>query len=154
MGNIFNSMLFKYAIVVILLIAIFLTIDIWQLDRVEKIVTNTLESAEQAAIIKAMDAKSLMFVERQEIGFDKSAAEQAFIEELQRGLKLDKNLRPTGKWLKEFKLGYLYIDMYNGRPIVTAGVEAKTKLLVAPLIGYASETVRVQLADRHLVVWK
>lgn len=145
---------FKYALMAMLLIAVMLTLDVWQLDRLEKAVRNSIEAAEQAAIIKAMDAQSLMFVDKQEIGFDKKAAEDAFKEELRRGLHLDKNLKPQKRWIKEFKLSYLKIDMYDGRPIVTAGIEAKTKLMVAPLIGYRSETVKVQLADRHTVIWK
>lgn len=143
----------KYLFIAILLILVMLTIDIWQLDRLEKTVKNTIETAEQAAIVVGMDEGSMMFIDQTEIGLNRAEAEEAFIREIKRGLNLDDSLKPKDRWLKDFKLEYSKIDMYDGRPIVTAGIEAKVKLMVAPLIGYRTDTIKVQLADRNTVVW-
>lgn len=146
---------FKKWFFLFLLLTLFVAgIDEWTLERIETDVRDTLETAEQAAIIKAMDANSMIYVEKQNVGFDSAASEQAFIAELQRGLRLDGNLKPTGRWLKDFELSYLDIGMADNQPSVTAGVKVRAKLMVAPLIGYKSDTIKANLADRHTTVWK
>lgn len=148
----------KWLFLIIFLFLFMLGIDEWQLSRVEADVRSTIESAEQATIIRALDVESFVFLggsnEYEGMGFNEDTAKEAFVDELKRGLHLDSNLKPTKRWLKEFSLDYLHIEMVDNYPVVTAGVTAKTKLMVAPLIGYESEVVQAQLADRHTVIWK
>lgn len=143
---------FKYFIMFLALFLIFLTLDMWQMDRLEYGVRNTLETAEQAAIIAGMDADSMMFINKDEVYFKKDEAETVFKKELVRGLKLDSHLKPT-KGIKDFELSYLKINIVNGMPVITAGVKVQASLIVAPYLGI-SDTIKMDLADRHTVVWK
>jgi len=148
----------KWLFLMLLLLLFMLGIDEWQLSRVEADVRSAIESAEQATIIRALDVESFIFLggsnEYEGMGLNKDLATEAFIDEIKRGLHLDNNLKPTKRWLKDFSLDYLHVEMVNNYPVVTAGVTATTKLMVAPLIGYASEEVQAQLADRHTIIWK
>lgn len=148
----------KWLFLFMFLFLFMLGIDEWQLARITADVRNTMEAAEQATIIRALDEESFVFLggslELEGMGFEEEAAHQAFMDEIKRGLYLDENLRPTKRWLKGFSLDFLHIEMVNDYPRVTAGVTVKTKLLVAPLIGYRSEEIRAQLSDRHTIVWK
>lgn len=146
----------KYLFIAILLILVMLTIDIWQLDRLEKTVRNTLETAQQAAIVEGMEEESMMYIDQIGIGLNISRAENAFYKELQRGLNLNSSNKPKDtRWLQDFKLEYftIVVDKNVIMPIITTCVEAKVRLMVAPLIGYSSDTIKVQLADRNTVVW-
>lgn len=148
----------KWLFLMIFLFLFMLGIDEWQLSRIEADVRSTLESAEQATILRALDVEGFIFLggsnDYQGMGLDEKIAREAFLDELKRGLHLDGNLKPTRRWLKDFNLDYLNIEMVDNYPVVTAGVTAKTKLMVAPLIGYESEVVQAQLADRHTIIWK
>lgn len=135
-----------------------LALDEWKIARVQADVRNAMETAEQAAIIRALDEEGFIFlggtVGLDGMGLDQNAAEQAFIDEIRRGLHLDSNLKPTIRLLKDFTLDYLSIEIVDNYPRVTAEVTVKTKLLVAPLIKYSTEEIRAKLADRHSIVWK
>ena len=148
----------KWVFLILFLTLFMLGLDEWKLSRIEADVKSTIEAAEQAAIIRALDEESFVFlggiVGLEGMGFDRDRANEAFITEIKRGLQLDNSLKPTKRWIKTFSLDYLHIEMVNNYPRVTAGVTVKTKLMVAPLIGYASEEIKAQLADRHTIVWK